>query len=114
MSLFDDNITTAPVVSLSDASLNAATLAVHTARQYARLDESWMETAIRITLEMETHNWNDWWKGGALEDTLPIIHVKKLPYCVWRWLWGKPMFRIIIKAKISHTEPLIRVLDKEM
>jgi hypothetical protein len=114
MGLFDDNITTAPAARLSDVSLNAATIVVHTARRYVRLDESWVEIALRIALETETHNWNDWWKGGALEDTLPIIHVKKLPHCAWRWLWGKPMFHIIIKAKISHLEPLIRVLDKDM
>ena len=114
MSLFDDNITTAPVARLYDVSMKAATLAVHTARRHAKLDECWMETALNIALEVETHNWEDWWKGGALEYTIPIIHVKKLPHCVWRWLWGKPMFRIIVKAKISCTEPLIRVLDKEM
>lgn len=114
MSLFDDNITTHPLDSLNEISRKAVTSAIRKCKWYHIFDENWLTSAISSEIYTETDRWWGWEKAGALNGTIPMVHVKKLPYWRVRSLMGKPIFHIIIKAKISCTEAMIRVFDKEM
>jgi len=114
MSLFDDNITTHPLDSLNEISHKAVTSVIRDSKRWYILDEEWLKFAILCKIKAETDQWWGWEKAGALEGSIPMVHVKKLPYWRCRLFIGKPIFHIIIKAKISCTETMIRVFDKEM
>lgn len=114
MSVFDDNITTHPIDGLNEISRKAVTSVIHKSKRWYILDEEWLTFAILCEIKAETDQWWGWEKAGALEGSIPIVHVKKLPLWRWRLFIGKPIFHIIIKAKISCTEAMIRVFDEEI
>lgn len=110
MGVFNDNITTSLYEGLFKISYEASSVAVDKCKRwYVWLDESLLENEIRSKIELV-----DWCRAGAQEYTLPVIHVKKLPYWRLRWLIGKSVFHVIIKAKMSPYESMVRVFDKDM
>ena len=104
MGIFTNNITTPPYEGLFKISYEASSIAVDKCKRwYVCLDEILLECEIQSEIKLKTNEWCDWWREGALEYTLPVVHVKKLPYWRLRWLIGKPVFhRVLIVKRISE------------